>query len=86
MANLTDARFSRCDLNNTVWTLTKLAPASFGEVKLTGAHFSGVQTLGLRFRDSLLVGVDLRGVDLGGLKHQRTRRARDVTPFCNLMN
>lgn len=81
MANLTDTRFSRCDLNNTVWTLTKLASASFGEVKLTGAHFSGVQPLGLRFRDSLLVGVDLRG-----LKHQRTRRARDVTPFCNLMN
>ena len=68
-------------INNTVWTLTKLAPASFGEVKLTGAHFSGVQTLGLRFRDSLLVGVDLRG-----LKNQRTRRARDVMPFCNLMN
>ena len=55
-------------------------------MKLTGAHFSGVQTLGLRFRDSLLVAFDLLGVDLGGLKHQRTRRARDVMPFCNLMN
>lgn len=34
----------------------------FNDVKLTGAHFTGAQTLGLSFDDSLLVGADLRGV------------------------
>ena len=61
-ANLLEAQFHRCDLNNTDWTRATLASARFAEVKLTGAQFREAQTLGLGFHDSLLVGADLRGI------------------------
>jgi hypothetical protein len=61
LADLTDARFVRCDPNNSNWWRGKLSGASFDEVKLTGARFAEARTLGTTLRASLLVTADLRG-------------------------
>ena len=42
--------------------------SAFRSCKLTGAAFEEVSYLGLSFEHSLLIGADLRGADLGGLK------------------
>lgn len=62
LADLSDARFEHCDLNNTSWCRAKLASASFAEAKLTGARFTEARTLGMSLQACLLVSADLRGV------------------------
>lgn len=45
-AELVNAQFLNCDLNNTKWRRARLSSAVFKERKLTGANFEEVAHLG----------------------------------------
>jgi uncharacterized protein YjbI with pentapeptide repeats len=66
--DLTDARFSACDFNNSLWHRAILSAAAFQDCKLTGAQIVDARTLGLTFERCLLVSaqlhIDFHGADL----------------------
>jgi len=60
-ADLNEARFVACDLNNSQWRGARLGAAVFERCKLTGADLSEIKAFDLRFDETLLINAKLPG-------------------------
>jgi fluoroquinolone resistance protein len=60
-ADLTDAVFTSCDINNAVLRSARLSGASFTGCKLTGVDLTEAKTVETHFEETLLCGAKLTG-------------------------